>query len=183
MPRITTVRLAFICAGAAAVLSGCDQKPASVQQAAASSTATSPEASRPAVKPPFSVNEMMVMIVDQPGERLWDVEKGGAPKTTEDWYRLENHAVALASAATLIQLGGTGPNDMVWSAQPEWRASADHLVSASLQARDAARAKDMAALVKANGVIVDACQSCHDKYKPDIPTGGLFIHKRPGDKS
>jgi cytochrome c556 len=117
-----------------------------------------------------------VMIVDQPGEHLWDVEKGHEPKTPEDWYQLENHAVSLASAATVIQLGGTGPNDVIWAAQPEWRAASEHLIAAALKSRQAAKAKDLAALIQANGEIVDACEACHDKYKPDIPTGGLFIH-------
>jgi cytochrome c556 len=159
-------------------LGACNREPA--KEAAAPSTAAPVVATAPAPKPPFSVNEMMVLIVDQPGELLWDVEKGHNPKTPEDWYQLENHAVSLASAATLIQLGGTGVNDDKWAADEAWRTSAQNLVAAALKAREAAKAKNMNALVAANGQIVDACEACHTKFKPDIPTGGLFIHKRPG---
>ena len=157
-----------------AVLAGCE-KPATPP-------ANTPVATAPAPPtPPFSVNEMMVMIVDHPGELLWDVEKPGrAPKSDEDWYQLETHAAALATAATVVQLGGTGPNDKNWAADPVWRASAEKLATTALLARGAARAKDMPALIKANSQIVDACEACHAKFKPDIPTGGLFIHKRPG---
>jgi hypothetical protein len=129
---------------------------------------------------PFSVNELMVMIIDQPGELLWNVEKDGrAPKTDEDWYQLENHAVALASAATLVKLGGTGPNDMGWSREAVWQTSSEQLVTAALNARQAASKKDFDALVKANGEIVDACNACHKQFKPNIPTGGLFMHQPP----
>ncbi len=159
-----------------ALLAGCNGKPPTPAPSATSA------ASIPAPpSAPFSVNEMMVMIVDQPGELLWDVEKPGrTPRTAEDWYQLETHAVSLASAATVIQLGGNGPNDATWAADPLWRSSAAKLVSAALVARGAARAKDLPTLIKANGQLVDACEACHAKFKPDIPTGGLFIHKRPG---
>jgi hypothetical protein len=102
---------------------------------------------------------MMVEIVDHPGEWLWEVEKGRTPKTGEDWYELENHAIALAGAATLIQLGGTGPEDAKWASQPEWKTSAQQLASAALTARQAAKSRDLAALIEANGKIVDACES------------------------
>ena len=48
-----------------------------------------------------------------------------------------------------------------------------------MTARQAAKAKNMDALVKANGQIVEACEACHAKFKSEIPTGGLFMHKRP----
>jgi cytochrome c556 len=163
---------AFAAFAAAAGLVACGQP---------STTKTAAETALPPPTPPFSVNEMMVMIVDQPGELLWDVEKAGhAPKTDEDWYNLENHAVSLASAATLIQLGGTGPADAGWARQPTWRSSAQQLVAAAMAARTAAHAKDMAGLTTANGQIVEACEGCHKEFKPDIPTGKLFLHHRPG---
>lgn len=142
-------------------------------QVAAAASATAP-------KPALSVNEMMVMIVDRPGELLWDVEKPGhGPKTDEAWYQLENHAVEVQSAATLIQLGGTGPADADWAAKPGWKTSAEALGVAAQHSRAAAKAKDLVALVKANGEIVDACEACHKEFKPEIPTGGLFMHHAP----
>ena len=133
-----------------------------------------------AVTAPFSVNELMVMIVDHPGELLWDIEKDGhAPKTPEDWYQLENHSVELASAATLIKLGGTGPKDAGWASNKDWQSDAQRLVTAALAARQAAHNKDLPTLITANGQIVDACEACHKEFKPDIPTGGLFMHQPP----
>jgi cytochrome c556 len=155
--------LALMCLGGA--LAGCqDGEPAKTA----------------AVVPPFSINELMVMIVDRPGELLWDAEKEDrAPKTAEDWGLLANHAVELAAAATLIRLGGTGPKDMAWVKEPRWQATSQQLVDAALQARQAAEDKNLDTLVAANGAIVEACEACHKEFKPDIPTGGLFMRQRP----
>ncbi len=159
--------------GGAAALAACSP-PAQKAEAPA---ATEASAGPPAPKPLFTVNEMMVMIVDHPGELLWDTEKAGhGPKTEEDWYQLGNHAVELASAATLIKMGGTGGHDMEWAKDSRWQTAADHLATAAIAARAATVAKDKAALVTANGTIVDACEECHKAFKPDIPTGGLFLH-------
>lgn len=165
--------------GVTVALVGCGKNEATTHPAATTTAAV--EAPLPLPITPFSINELMVMIVDQPGELLWDVEKPKhAPKTDEDWYQLEDHAVSLASAGTMIQLGGTGPADAGWVKQPHWRADAKNLVTAALAARTAAQAKDLPALVAANGQIVDACEACHKEYKPDIPTGKMFMHHRPG---
>ena len=159
--------------GGVAALAACSPPPEQKAAAPAASEAAGP----PAPKPLFTVNEMMVMIVDHPGELLWDTEKAGhGPKTEEDWYQLGNHAVELASAATLIKMGGTGGRDMEWAKDGRWQTAADHLASAALAARAATGAKDKAALVTANGQIVDACEECHKAFKPEIPTGGLFLH-------
>ena len=175
MTKMFTARLVTLSLGASVLLCGFTQS--DVTKAA---EAVSAPKSVSALTPPFSINEMMVEIVDHPGELLWEIEKGHTPKTVEDWYELENHAIALAGAATLIQLGGTGPEDAKWASQPEWRRSAQQLATAALTARQAAKGRNLAALIVANGQIVDACESCHNKFKPDIPTGKLFIHHRPG---
>jgi cytochrome c556 len=139
-----------------------------------------PAADKAAAAPitaPLSINELMVMIVDVPGERLWDVEKAGhKPATDEQWYHLESHAVELIGAGTLIRLGGTGPKDADWVKDPAWQASAEQMIAAAQHARTAAKAKNFDDLVTANGEIVDACEACHKVFKPDIPTGRLFLH-------
>jgi cytochrome c556 len=159
--------LSLVACGA---IASCTPKPPAV----ASKDAT------PGVKPVFSVNELMVLMVDQPGELLWDVEKKGhAPKSDEDWYQLENQAVAVSAAGNLVQLGGTGPQDAGWAGQPQWQTHAQDLITAGLAARKAAKVHDLTALIAANGQIVDACEACHKDFKPSIPTGGMFMHQRP----
>jgi hypothetical protein len=186
MTKTQLAQLAMASIGSGLLLWGCDRAPTTTTTTttttaapAAASTAAPVAASPTVPKPVFSINELMVMVVDHPGELLWDVEKEGhAPKTAEDWYQLENHAVEVASAGTVIQLGGIGPHDAEWASQPLWSDSAQRLTTAALSARLAAHNHDLPELIKANGRIVDACEACHAKFKPDIPTGGLFIHKR-----
>jgi cytochrome c556 len=171
-----TTSLIVLTLGTTAFISGCNQPaPKAVTASAPVAVAiTTP-------KPVFSINELMVMMVDQPGELLWDVEKKGhAPKTDEAWYQLENHAVAVSAAGNLIQLGGTGPSDAGWAGQPQWQAHAQQLIDAGLTARKAAKGHDLPSLIAANGQIVDACEACHKEFKPDLPTGGLFMHHVPG---
>jgi cytochrome c556 len=179
MTKLNIAVLLSATAGVGFLLLGCNNATPPAPQAAASSEPVAAAMSAP--KPVFSVNELMVMVVDHPGELLWDVEKKGhTPKTAEAWYQLEDHAVELASAGTVIQLGGIGPKDADWASQPEWRTSAEALTTAALGARLAAHNHDLPALIKANGNIIDACQACHAKFKPNIPTGGIFYHIRPG---
>ena len=173
MTKTSTRGLMLLILGSGALLAGCQPK---ADDQAEKVAALAPAAAAA----PFSVNEMMVMIVDRPGELLWDAEKEGrAPKTADDWYDLENHAVELASAGTLIQMGGTGPSDADWAADPAWKSASQQMISAALSARTAARRHDIEALVKANGEIVEACETCHKQFKPDLPTGNLFMRRGP----
>jgi len=150
------------------LLSGCNrsvEQPQGVQQ----STAPQPLS----VPPAISINELMVAWVDHSGHELWDVEsEGRAPKTDADWRVVERHATQIAASGPLIALGGTGQADPGWAQSPLWKKDSQELTNAGIAARDAARSKNFEALVKANGQLVEACESCHKEFKPDLPTEG-----------
>ncbi len=158
------VLLAF---GSSLLLSGCNK----------------PEPAPVPVVPKVSVNAIMVTMVDNAGHVLWDVEKpDGAPKDEADWLEIEDHAIQMAAAGSLIQLGGTGPADAGWIRQVGWSKSADMMADAALTALSAAKARDLPALIKANGLLADSCTSCHDAFKPGLPTEGI-THQRPHSES
>jgi hypothetical protein len=137
----------------------------------------------PALMPRISINQLMVAVVDNAAHILWDVEREGmAPKDSSDWLEIENHAIQLAAAATLIQVGGTGQADMGWIRQVGWRDHADMMGGAAVAALEAARNRDLAALVKANGDLVASCETCHKAFKPELPSEGL-LHQRPHSDS
>lgn len=140
--------------------------------------------SQPApVAPRTSVNALMVAMVDNASHVLWDVEREGlAPKDDSDWLEIENHAVQLAAASTLVQLGGTGQADMGWIRQVGWQTNADAMGTAALAALSAAKGKNLDALVKANSALVDTCEGCHKAFKPALPTEGI-AHQRPHSDS
>ncbi len=167
-------------AGAALLLAGCTASP-EVQQTAQTGTVATQAA--PPVVPRQSVNALMVTMIDNAGHVLWDVEKPGfAPKNDADWLEIENHATQLEAASTLIQLGGTGPEDSAWAGQSAWKADAKAMGDAAMAALAAAKSKNLQALVMANGALVGTCESCHKAFKPTLPTEGL-LHQSPHSES
>jgi len=125
----------------------------------------------------------MVALIDNASHVLWDVEKQGfAPKDEADWIEVEDHAMQLAAAATLLQLGGTGPSDAVWAQAANWRTNARLMGDAGRAAYTAAKSRNLEAVIKANGDLVATCEGCHKEYKPDAPTEGI-THQTPHSDS
>jgi len=121
----------------------------------------------PAVSHVVSVLDLMVGVVGHAANELWSVEQDGrAPKTDEDWQKLEHHAIQLAASGTLTALGGTGRADAAWARRPDWAKYSQQMSEAGLAALDAARRKNLDALITVNGHIGDVCQSCHQAMMP-----------------
>ena len=129
------------------------------------------------VPPAVSINAEMVGLVDHAAHALWDAERDGhAPARDEDWREVEDSAVQLAASASVIALGGTGPADPGWAQLPDWKKFALQLRDGALVARTAAQGRNLDALVKANGQIVDVCEGCHKAFKPQLPTDRI-VHR------
>jgi hypothetical protein len=127
-----------------------------------------------AVKSPLSINAEMVRIVDHAAHQLWNVEREGmAPKSDADWENLEEHATQMAAAGTLIRLEGTGVNDRDWVQRSDWQKWASAVSDAGMAAFKAVEAKNLQALTTANGQLVEACESCHKQFKPQLPSEGI----------
>ncbi len=144
------------------------------EQQAADTPAAAPAAPvAPALKLPVSINATMVALVDHASEPLWI--DAYVPPTSEDrWAEAEYNAYQLAVAGKLIQLDGTGPNDANWVIDPKWKADAEELSAAGMDALAAAKARNVDQLNKAGDRLVAACESCHKAFKPDLPTMGLY---------
>ena len=139
-------------------------------------TATPPTAAATptTAKPEVSINAVMVALVDHAGHQLWNVEvEGKAPKTDADWENVEEHAVQIAAAGPAITVGGTGPSDAIWVKSPSWQRHAQQMSDAGVAAMNAAKSKNLTALVTANGQLVESCVGCHKEFKPDLPTEGI----------
>jgi hypothetical protein len=132
-------------------------------------------ASAPAVQSPVSINAEMVRVVDHAAHQLWNTEREGmAPKTDADWDNIVEHATQVAAAGALIRLEGIGPNDRTFVQQPDWQKFAADVSNAGIAALRAAEAKNHDALVTANGQLVDACEGCHKRFKPALPSEGIM---------
>jgi hypothetical protein len=46
----------------------------------------------------------------------------------------------------------------------------------------AAKARNLDAVIKANGNLVESCESCHKAFKPALPSEGI-VHQRPHSES
>jgi len=148
-----------------------------------------------AVTPVGTVKEIMIGIVDPSSKELWDavgtesgpkgvVEK--APKTDEEWAKIEGDALLLAEVANLLKMPGRHvalPEQANLKSQPDapeltpvqieekitkdraaWERKADALQATSVKARAAARAHDKDGLLSVGEEIDNACESCHLVY-------------------
>lgn len=161
----------FVCAlGACLAAGGCNapvDKPQPSPQVGAATSA-------PPVESPVSINAEMVRVVDHAAHQLWNAEKEGmAPKTDAHWENIVEHATQIAAAGALIRLEGTGPNDRTFVQQPEWQKFASAVSNAGMAALRATETKNQEALVTANGQLVDACEGCHKRFKPALPSEGI----------
>lgn len=155
-----------------ALVVGCS--PPAQQPPPAAPAVEAAKPAQPIQRPPVSINAQMVALVDHAGHALWDVEKEGrAPKTDAAWANVEEHATQLAAAGSLITLGGTGVNDLVWIDSSGWQKWSRALSDAGAAALKAANEKNYEALVAANGQLVEACEGCHKEFKPDLPSEGI----------
>jgi hypothetical protein len=156
---------------AAALLGAC--APKEPESAQATEPAPVVVASAPTIKLPVSINAIMVALVDHASEPLW-VDAYVAPTTEERWKEAEYNAYQVAVGGKLIMLEGTGPNDAAWIADPAWKSIADEMSAAGMEALAATQARNAAALNQAGDRLVAACEDCHKKFKPDLPTMGLY---------
>jgi hypothetical protein len=155
----------------ACLTAGCAARPEPSQPSAPVTTVAN---SAPAVQSPVSINAEMVRVVDHAAHQLWNAErKGMAPKTDADWENIVEHATQVAAAGALIRLEGTGPNDRTFVQQPDWLKFGADVSNAGLAALAAAEAKNQPALVVANGQLVEACEGCHKRFKPALPSEGI----------
>ena len=156
------------------LVSACSSPPP--QQSAAPSTAAG-QAAPLTAKPEVSINAVMVEFVDHAAHNLWNVEQDGkSPKTDADWENVVEHAVQIAAAGPAITVGGTGTSDADWVKSPSWHNYAQRMSDAGVAAMNAAKSKNLDALVMANGQLVEACEACHKEFKPALPTEGI-THK------
>lgn len=156
---------------AALLLGAC--APREVETASAPAAPAAVPAPAAMLKLPVSINATMVALVDHASEPLW-VDAYVPPTTDEGWQDAEYNAYQIAVGGKLIQIEGTGPNDAAWVTDPTWKATADEMSDAGMQALSAAKAKDAALLNTAGDRLVAACESCHKAFKPDLPTMGLY---------
>jgi cytochrome c556 len=119
----------------------------------------------PAPVPTMSINDLMVTVITPATDTLWGIED---PQSDEDWQVFIDAANIVIEAARITKIGGTGPSDAEWAAQAEWQDFADRLLGAGVDARQAARNKDLEAMYTAGEVLYPPCEECHQQFHPGV---------------
>ncbi|HWA21960.1 MAG TPA: hypothetical protein VG735_06150 [Caulobacterales bacterium] len=119
-----------------------------------------------------STLDTMRASVEIPADGLWAAEAIEKPSAA-DWLLADQDAADLAAAATLISLPGTGLQDAARVTNADWQAWARDIQKTALEARAAARAKDLTKFTAAADHLTETCESCHTKYRPQNPSDGV----------
>ncbi|HXJ01844.1 MAG TPA: cytochrome c [Micropepsaceae bacterium] len=134
--------------------------------------AAAPNAARP-LAPPLTLLEMMRANVEIPADGIWSIE-GMDKLSDQEWALAEQDAINLIASATFISTGGTGAKDKEWAANADYQNWAREVQQTGVQIKAAIKAKDMMKLNDAADHLTEICQSCHDKYRPEIPSDGIM---------
>jgi hypothetical protein len=146
------------------------------------------------LKPVVSVKELMRDMIDPIADNIFDAvgtvtsAKGvveTAPKTDEDWEKIQIGAVTMAEGAYLLKVprpfappgdqnNSVGPNAPELSpaqikakleADPvEWNARIEALRNVGLEVIDIVKRKDVKELWDASANLDEACENCHKSY-------------------
>ncbi len=119
----------------------------------------------PPADPEMSVNDLMITLITPATNTLWGIED---PQTAEDWQVFIDAADLVIDAGRTIKVGGTGPKDTDWAADPAWQAFADALIGAGRDARQAAMDQDIEAMYTAGEVLYPPCEECHLQFHPGV---------------
>jgi hypothetical protein len=121
---------------------------------------------QPPPGPSVSTKELMETTITDASNAIWNAYD--PPSADEQWVALEKAAVELVDAAKLNAIGGTGPMDKEWAAQPAWKPFNDAMLQASEAALKAIRAKNHDALLAAGDQLYPPCEGCHMLFNPGV---------------
>ena len=116
--------------------------------------------SRPPQRAVGSMAELMSRIIYPTSDAILYVSSR-SPENETDWNELEAKALTLAESANLIM--------MPWHARDrgQWMEDSKLMLDAGIAAWEAAKARDLDALIDLNQQVYDSCVVCHLHYRPD----------------
>jgi len=153
--------------------------PGATGAASATSAAASSAPATPPLTLPISLNAVMVGAIDHASDPLFGVGNamfgsGKLPKTDADWREVQYHAYQMILLGKVIQLPGTGPRDAEWAANAQFKAFADSLSAVSMDMLALTETKDAKGFEAAGNKLIEICESCHQAFKPEIPTMKIY---------
>ena len=140
------MRLLWLCLLAGAVLAQAPPAPA-------------PSAEIPGPKSIGTMSELMLDMIFPTSNEIFYVGRN-EEKTYKDWSDLQNNALMLGEAANILMAENRARD------KDRWMKDAKLLWDVGNKAFKAAKAKDLEALKALNDDLYEACQSCHEHYRP-----------------
>ncbi len=127
-----------------------------------SSNGSSGDSAKPTARPMKSVgtmSELMLDVVFPTSNEIFYVGRN-EQKTEKDWIDLRHNALMLAESANLLMAENRARD------QDRWMKDALLLWDVGNRAYKLAKAKDFEGLKALNDDLYEACQSCHEHYRP-----------------
>ncbi|MDX2412048.1 MAG: hypothetical protein QNK16_07465 [Woeseiaceae bacterium] len=129
-----------------------------------------------------SINAIMIAMMDWSAHEIWETSYMET-MSGRSWQATKRHATELLAAATLVSLGGTGRSDDRWARDPAWQEWTALMIAETKEALSAIEAQDQFRLVASGERLVEACDGCHQDFRPKAPPEGLMHvpHNEYGD--
>jgi cytochrome c556 len=106
-----------------------------------------------------SMKELMLDLIFPTSNEIFYVSRN-EKKTEKDWFDLRQNALTLAESANVLMAENRARD------KDRWMRDAVLLREVGRKAYAAAKAKDLPALEALNDELYEACQSCHEHYRP-----------------
>ncbi len=135
-------------------------------------TAGGAPAKRGLPPPPLTTLQLMRANVEIPADGIWAAATAKS-LSDQDWALAEQDAMNIIASATFIAAGGNTAKDKAKTLKADYQGWAREVQATGIKILAAAKAKDQMKMSEAGDRLVDVCQSCHDKYRPEIPSDGV----------
>ena len=109
-------------------------------------------------KPVGTMSQLMVDVIFPSSNAIFYVREG--PQNTKEWMELEFNAFVLGEVANLLMTPQRAYDADVWM------KDAKLLLDVGAAAYKAAKARDVKPIQALNDALYEACQSCHEHYRP-----------------
>jgi len=116
-------------------------------------------AQAPTIKSVGTMSELMLNVIYPTSDEIFYVSRE-EKKTEKDWIDLKKNSLILAESANLLMADNRARD------KDRWMKDAQLLWDVGNKAFIAAKAKDLPALEALNADLYEACQSCHEHYRP-----------------
>ena len=106
-----------------------------------------------------TMKELMVDLIFPTSNEIFYVGRN-EQKSLKDWMDLQQNALMLAEAANILMAENRARD------KDRWMRDAKLLWDVGNKAYAASKVKDLEALKALNDDLYEACQSCHEHYRP-----------------